>query len=288
MDVARDVIELFTTKDTARATELAAKLHKLNSERQAEELRILAAMEIKVDTSEELQNAFCLVVDGDGWHRGVIGICATRLVEKYGKPTLVIARDGTEGHGSGRSIAGFHLLDALDHESCKPLFTRYGGHSHAVGFALLCEQIPALRSAMDTYARSKLTRADLEPSLEVDGELAFDDLTSPLYQSLQRLEPFGQSNREPIFIIRNARMVGPPRLLKEKHMKLRVAAGQNGRVFDVLAWRKAEELQGLNLLAGEPLDLAFKLEENQHPEFGGLQLVLCGLARTAVAATAQA
>jgi single-stranded-DNA-specific exonuclease len=288
MDVARDVIELFTTKDAARAKELAAKLHKLNAERQAEELRILAAMQIRVDTDSELQNAFCLVVDGDGWHRGVIGICATRLVEKYGKPTLVIARDGAEGHGSGRSIAGFHLLDALDHESCKPLFSRYGGHSHAVGFALPSDRIPALRSAMDAYARTKLTRADLEPALEVDGELGFDDLTSKLYDSLRRLEPFGQANREPIFIIRNARMVGPPRLLKEKHMKLRVAAGQNGRVFDVLAWRMAENLQGLNLIAGESLDLAFRLDENQHPEFGGLQLILCDLGRAAVAATAQA
>jgi single-stranded-DNA-specific exonuclease len=288
MDVARDVIELFTTKDGERAKELAAKLHKLNAERQAEELRILAAMQIRVDTDSELQNAFCMVVDGEGWHRGVIGICATRLVEKYGKPTLVIARDGEEGHGSGRSIAGFHLLDALDHESCKPLFSRYGGHSHAVGFALPCDRIPALRSAMDTYARTKLAPADLEPALEVDGELAFDDLTSKLYDSLRRLEPFGQANREPIFIIRGARMVGPPRLLKEKHMKLRVAAGQNGRVFDVLGWRMAENLQGLNLLAGDSLDLAFRLDENQHPEFGGLQLILCDLTRAAVAATAQA
>jgi single-stranded-DNA-specific exonuclease len=288
MDVARDVIELFTTKDGERAKELAAKLHKLNAERQAEELRILAAMQIRVDTDSELQNAFCMVVDGEGWHRGVIGICATRLVEKYGKPTLVIARDGEEGHGSGRSIAGFHLLDALDHESCKPLFSRYGGHSHAVGFALPCDRIPALRSAMDRYARTKLAPADLEPALEVDGELGFDDLTSKLNDSLRRLEPFGQANREPIFIIRGARMVGPPRLLKEKHMKLRVAAGQNGRVFDVLAWRMAENLQSLNLLAGDSLDLAFRLDENQHPEFGGLQLILCDLTRAAVAATAQA
>src|SRR3954452_14740715 len=165
MDVARDVIELFTTKDVARAVELAAKLHKLNAERQAEELRILAAMQLRVDTDEELQKAFCLVVDGEGWHRGVIGICATRLVERYGKPTLVVAIDGTEGHGSGRSIPGFHLLDALDHDSCKPLFSRYGGHSHAVGFALPAERIPALRAAMDVYARTKLSQDDLQPAI---------------------------------------------------------------------------------------------------------------------------
>src|SRR5262249_36134078 len=118
-----------------------------------------------------------------------------------------------------------------------------------------------------------------------DGELNMADLTPGLYRSLQQMEPFGQGNREPIFIIRNTRMVGPPRLLKEKHLKLRVAAGQNGRVFDVLAWRMAEDLQSLNLLAGESLDLAFRLDENHHPEFGGLQLVLCDLARAPVAVT---
>jgi len=287
MDVAKDVIELFTTKDAARAAELAAKLHKLNADRQAEELRILAAMQMRVDTDEELQKNFCLVVDGEGWHRGVIGICATRLVERYGKPTLVISRDGEEGHGSGRSIAGFHLLDALEQESCRRLFSRFGGHSHAVGFALPCENIAALREAMDGYARTKLSAADLQPTLEIDGELSLDEVSPKLFDCLRQLEPFGQGNREPIFVTKSARLIGPPRVLKEKHMKLRVG-GQNGRAFDVLAWRMADALQALNLLAGESVDLAFRLEENQHPDFGGLQLVLCDAARSAVAATATA
>src|SRR3954466_12716797 len=287
MDVAKDVIELFTTKDVARAGELAAKLHKLNAERQAEELRILAAMQMRVETDEELQRAFCLVVEGEGWHRGVIGICATRLVERYGKPTLVISRDGEEGHGSGRSIAGFHLLDALEQESCRRLFTRFGGHSHAVGFALPCENIADLRAAMDGYARSKLSAGDLQPTLEIDGELSVDEVSPKLFDWLRQLEPFGQGNRPPVFVTKAARLIGPPRVLKEKHMKLRVA-GENGRAFDVLAWRMADTLQPLNLLAGESLDLAFRLEENQHPDFGGLQLVLCDAARAVVAAIATA
>ncbi|MFL6300874.1 MAG: single-stranded-DNA-specific exonuclease RecJ [Terriglobales bacterium] len=287
MDVAKDVIELFTTKDVARAGELAAKLHKLNAERQAEELRILAAMQMRVETDEELQRAFCLVVDGDGWHRGVIGICATRLVERYGKPTLVISRDGADGHGSGRSIAGFHLLDALEQESCRVLFTRFGGHSHAVGFGVPCENIAALRAAMDSYARTKLTAAELQPTLEIDAEIGIEEVTPKLLEALQRLEPYGQGNREPVFVTRSVRLIGPPRVLKEKHMKLRVA-GQNGRAFDVLAWRMADALQPMNLLAGESLDLAFRLEENQHPDFGGLQLVLCDAARAVVAAIATA
>ena len=287
MDVAKDVIELFTTKDVARAGELAAKLHKLNAERQAEELRILAAMQMRVDTDEELQKAFCLVVDGEGWHRGVIGICATRLVERYGKPTLVISRDDEEGHGSGRSIAGFHLLDALEQESCRRLFSRFGGHSHAVGFALPCDNISGLRAAMDGYARTKLTAEELQPTLDVDSEIELDEVTPKLFHHLCQLEPFGQGNREPVFVTKAARLVGPPRVLKEKHMKLKVA-GPNGRAFDVLAWRMADTLQPMNLLAGESVDLAFRLEENHHPDFGGLQLILCDAARSAVAATASA
>src|SRR5262249_40387551 len=131
MDIASDVIELFTTKDSARAKDIAAKLHKLNAERQAEGQRILAAMVERVEGDVALREGFCLVVDGEGWHRGVIGICATRLVERYGKPALVISRDGAQAHGSGRSIPGFHLLNALESDGCRNPFLRHGGHSHA-------------------------------------------------------------------------------------------------------------------------------------------------------------
>ena len=134
MDVARDVIELFSVKDAARARELAAKLDQLNSDRQEEEKRILRAVDERFASDPTLSDAYCIVIDGEGWHRGVIGITATRIVERYNRPTLVISRDGEQAHGSGRSIRAFHLLDAL--ESCAGLFNRFGGHAHAVGFSL--------------------------------------------------------------------------------------------------------------------------------------------------------
>src|ERR1700757_4728006 len=130
MDVARDVVELFSVKNPERARELANRLDKLNAERQEEERRILDSIAQRVEEEPALREAFCVVIDGDGWHRGVIGITATRVVEKYGRPTLVITREGAEAHGSGRSISSFHLLNAL--ESCPELFSRYGGHAHAV------------------------------------------------------------------------------------------------------------------------------------------------------------
>ncbi|HEV8524357.1 MAG TPA: single-stranded-DNA-specific exonuclease RecJ, partial [Terriglobales bacterium] len=145
MDIAQTVVELFCTREEARARDLAQKLHQLNADRQDEERRIMAEIEARIEADPALREAFCMVVDGEGWHRGVIGIAATRVVEQHGRPAIVVTREGEEAHGSGRSIPAFHLLDSL--ESCAHLFTRYGGHAHAVGFALPADRIPDLRAA---------------------------------------------------------------------------------------------------------------------------------------------
>src|SRR5271154_4376442 len=134
MDVARDVVDLFNEKDIDRARQIAGRLDKLNAERQEEERRIMDSISRRLEEDPALREAYCVVVDGEGWHRGVIGITASRVLERHGRPTLVISREGDEAHGSGRSISAFHLLQAL--ESCPELFSRYGGHAHAVGFAL--------------------------------------------------------------------------------------------------------------------------------------------------------
>jgi single-stranded-DNA-specific exonuclease len=222
MDVARDVVELFSVKDPARAREIAGRLDQLNAERQEEERRILQAIEVRFEQEPDLHNAYCVVIDGDGWHRGVIGITATRVVERYGRPTLVLSHDGGEAHGSGRSIRAFHLLDAI--ESCRDLFTRYGGHSHAVGFSLPSARVPELRAHLDEYARLRLTPADFEPILDLDAELTLDQVTPELFRALEQLEPFGQANPEPIFSARAVRLMAPPKILKDKHVKLRLAA----------------------------------------------------------------
>jgi single-stranded-DNA-specific exonuclease len=221
MDVARDVIELFSVKDPARAREIANKLDQLNGDRQEEERRILQSITAHFEEQPALREAFCIVIDGEGWHRGVIGITATRVVERYGRPVLVISRNGEEAHGSGRSIHPFHLLNAL--ESCADLFTRYGGHAHAVGFSLPVANLPELRSRLDDYARAHLTLADFEPALNVDAELALDQVTPELFNLLQRLEPFGVGNPQPVFAARAVRLMASPRIMKDKHVKLKLA-----------------------------------------------------------------
>ncbi len=304
MDVARDVIELFSVKDAARARELANRLDQLNSERQEPERRIMDAIESRIRQEPPLQDAFCMVIDGAGWHRGVIGITATRVVERYGRPALVISRDGDEAHGSGRSIRAFHLLNAL--ESCAEVFSRYGGHAHAVGFSLPTAQIEKLRAQMDSYARQHLALEDFQPTLAVDAELPLDQITPELFQVLRRLEPFGVGNPEPVFIARNVCVKAPPRIMYDRHVKLKLATGDSSDLarlvtprchpdsstfrrrdeagrsnswrryvsFDALGWNLAERLQQAQLLAGDSLDIAFSLDQNEHPEFGGLELSL--------------
>ena len=305
MDIARDVIELFSVKDAGRAREIANKLDQLNGDRQAEERRILDAINSRFEQEPTLLDSFCLVIDGDGWHRGVIGITATRVVERYCRPTLVISRDGDEAHGSGRSIRAFHLLNAL--ESCAGLFTRFGGHAHAVGFSMPAANLPELCTHLDTYARARLALTDFEPIIDLDAELQFDQITPDLFQALRRLEPFGMGNPEPVFAARNLRLMAVPRVMKEKHVKLKLASqpiveelsevavlaahpdssvlprvhaqSSNARprlpvTYDALGWRMAERIQKAELLPGDSLDIAFTIDHNDHPEFGGLELSL--------------
>jgi single-stranded-DNA-specific exonuclease len=290
MDVARDVVELFSVKDATRAHEIAGRLNQLNGERQEEERRILEEVENRFQQDPALREAFCIVVDGDGWHRGVIGITATRVAERYGRPTLVVSREGEEAHGSGRSIRAFHLLNAL--ESCATLFDRYGGHAHAVGFALPAARIGELRTHLETYARSRLSPADLEPALDLDAEITLDQVTPELLEALRRLEPFGMGNPMPVFAARSARLLQPPRIMNEKHIKLKLGAPDSQKpltansswrrsvTHEALGWRLAERTQKEQLLPGDKLDIAFTIGYNDHPDFGGLELTLCDFVRS--------
>jgi single-stranded-DNA-specific exonuclease len=284
MDVARDVIELFSVKDPVRAVEIANRLDQLNSERQEEERRILESINKRFEEDPGLSDAFCVVVDGEGWHRGVIGITATRVVERYGRPALVISKNGDEAHGSGRSIKPFHLLNAL--ESCPELFTRFGGHSHAVGFSLPSANVEELRARLDAHARSCLSLDDFDPILEADAELSLAQITPELFAALEQMEPFGAGNHAPVFVARGVRLMAPPKVIKEKHVRLKIApplqqegnknsqAWRNSVAYNALGWRMAEKFQQEALIPGDTFDIAFTLDHNDHPEFGGLELTL--------------
>jgi single-stranded-DNA-specific exonuclease len=283
MDVASDVVELFTTRDPARAAELAAKLERLNRERRETEAKALAAIEARLGSDAELAADRLLVVDGDGWHRGVIGILASRVVERTAKPAIVVSVEGGVAHGSGRSIDGFHLLNAI--ESCADLFTRFGGHAFAVGFALPAEKLPELKRRLRLYAEEHLGGREPEHLLRIHAELPLDRITSVLVGWLRKLEPFGHGNPEPVFVARRARLLTPPRRMKERHLRLELAQdsvqptplpGSSGALRAV-GWNLAARATELGLKQGSLIDLAYRIRENEHPEYGGVEAEIAGI-----------
>jgi single-stranded-DNA-specific exonuclease len=218
----------------------------------------------------------CLVIDGEGWHRGVLGILASRVVERTGRPALVLSHEDGEAHGSGRSIPGFHLLEAL--ESCHDVFVKFGGHAHAVGFSLTSARLPELRERLQQHAAIRLTPQILERKLDCSSELPLSQIDLPFYQSLRLLEPYGMGNEEPVFIARNLVVDEPPQTMKEEHIRLRVRDDQT--VMKALGWRWAERMRSLELGAGSRIDLAYRLRMNEHPDFGGLELEIVDLRRS--------
>jgi single-stranded-DNA-specific exonuclease len=279
MDIASDVVELFTTRQPQRAQELAEKLERLNTERRATEAGILAEIEEHLK-EETFQQARCIVMDGAGWHRGIIGILASRIVDQTGKPALVITHEEVESdgaaHGSGRSIPGFHLLNAI--ESCHDLFTRFGGHAHAVGFSLPSHLVPELRQRLEAYALASLAKEALGSPLTIHAVLPLDRITPTLFTWLRRMDPCGMGNEEPVFVAQNVRIASAPRFIKDKHVRLQLAQGPRSITFPAIGWHWAERIQAMKLQQDSIIHLAYKLRENEHPEFGGLELEIADIA----------
>ena len=293
MDLASDVVRLLLATEMSEARPLAEKLHRLNDERRATEAgvltSILEAIALLEAEDEPLLTHGCLVLSGEGWHRGVVGIAASRVVERTGLPALVVAVENEEAHGSGRSIAGFHLLDALTaaHEaSGGSLFHRFGGHAHAVGFALPARRLAELRERLRAYAHGKITEAMTSPRLEIDVELPWSAITVESVRRVQSLEPFGQGNPEPVFFSTGVRLCEQPRVLKGEHLKLRLQQGAEARTVTCLCWSRGaawpQRFEQLGIERGVLVDIAYRLRENRHADFGGPELELCDVRRHAL------
>ena len=280
MDVASDVVELFLTRDVERANSLAEKLDQLNQDRRATETQALDAIELQLLTLRSITGEYpaeTIILDHPEWHRGVLGILASRVVERTNRPALILTSEEDHSHGSGRSIAGFHLLDAIT--SAGHLFTRFGGHAHAVGFSLPTASLPLLRDALRLHTTHHLHAELLIPELVIDAEVGTLDLTRDLLVWLERLAPFGHGNPEPTLLARGLMLSAPPRIIKEKHICLPIAGG-----LSAMGWSRSghvswsERIQPMQLLAGSKVDCVFRLRENKHPQYGGLELDLIDLA----------
>ncbi len=270
MDAARAVVELFETSDPHEARRLAEHLDARNRERQAMQRSITARAVAEYERSGEC--GAVAVIEGDGWHRGVIGLAASRIAEKLGRPCVVISLEGDLGHGSARSAEGYHLLDGLT--SCAELFETFGGHAQAAGLTIRRENIPELRRRLDEHARRFLTDpVECAPVVKVDAELDVNALTLPLAEELERLEPFGAGWPRPLFLSRGVRVVKEARVLKERHLKFEVAAGGNGRAVEALWWGGAESAAATPR-AGDRIELAYAVETNIWRGEKRLQLIV--------------
>ena len=253
---------LLLASDEALAEEvrqLAMQLDGENVRRQEEEAEILAAAKKVVTTDPDVGARSVLVVAGDSWHRGVIGIVASKLVDTFHRPAIVLSVEDGIAHGSCRSIPNFDMLAAL--ERCAHLFIRFGGHKQAAGLALDADRIREMRRAVNDVADETLGPEDLMPQLRIDADLTFRGITGGVAAGVASLAPFGAGNPRPVFAARRVEIIDGPRKLKERHLKM--ALKQDGRIFRAIAWRSAERHDYLAEHKAA-IDVAFSLEQNQY------------------------
>lgn len=254
MDDARNVIEMFLTTDAEVASRLASKLNDLNQERQRTEADILEACLAEAVTDEQAG----LVYSTKGWHLGVVGIVAGRLVERHCRPVFVLCEDETLGevHGSGRSPAAFHLLEAM--ETMPELFIRFGGHRQAAGLKMRAENVDEFRRRFAAFAGTRLNAEDFCPVHDIDACIPLEDLNDETAAELLSLAPFGAGNPVPLLAVRGAQVARSPEVKNEKHLFLHLRDGSASRMAK--GWNmsaRAAEIQ-----VGQSIDAAVLLEED--------------------------
>jgi single-stranded-DNA-specific exonuclease len=258
MASASDIIELFSTDDPARARAIAAQLNELNQHRRLTEEDIQQAIVAQCLAQPVTDGDAALVFAGEGWHRGVVGIVASRVVERFHRPAFVFGLDQGVAYGSGRSIRAFHLLEAL--EAMPALFTKFGGHRQAAGVTLPASQVDEFRMQFSAYAAARLTTADFQAEIEIDAEISFKDITDQSVAQLLDLAPFGFGNAAPTLVARDVEIVGAPEIKNDKHMFLRLKS--EGRMLRAKAWNFAE--RAAELAPGARVDIALQFEEDAY------------------------
>jgi single-stranded-DNA-specific exonuclease len=272
---ATDGLRLLLTDDPAEAARLAQRLEGLNVERQALDQRILDEALAQVEATAGPDDA-AFVLAGEGWHPGVVGIVASRVVERYGRPAFLIALDGDIGKGSGRSISRFDLHGAL--LACGDLLERYGGHHMAAGLTIRRDRLDEFRERFAGVARELLAPEDLGPEQRVDLEVGLHEVTPELERLMRHLEPCGTGNASPVFGVRGVRLAGRSRV-GQGHLKGMLDDGRSR--LPAIGFQWADRVPWLN---DAPIDAAFRIEPNEWNGQVTLQARLCALSPHAGAA----
>lgn len=256
-------LDLFLTDLPERADELAQFLDDANHERQDIERGIVKEAIAEIDGYFDEEKNFGLVIAREGWHAGVIGIVASRLVQRYRRPVAVIGMDGESGRGSCRSIDGFSVLDGLN--ASADLLNQFGGHDMAAGLEVSASNLEAFKERFNAFAAERLKDADLHAVLQIDHQVKLAEMDAAFMDGLKRTGPFGQDNSEPVWAVLNVEVAGA-KILKEKHLKLTLVDGSSR--IDAIGFNMAEKLPS------GPVDAAFTLQENTWNGRTSLQLNL--------------
>jgi single-stranded-DNA-specific exonuclease len=264
---AKTAVRLLTTRDESVATEIAHHLERENQKRKKldEETLREALQQVKRNFDPDRDRA--IVLANEGWHQGVIGIVASRLVERFHVPTVMIAIDGGVGKGSARSIAAFDLYDAF--RECSDLVLRYGGHKYAAGMSIAQNRIPEFIERFKRVASERLTSDDMIPNLTIDSRLDPDALTESFMDVLESFAPFGPQNTRPIFVTDNIQLAGNPFVVGNNHLKFRIR--RNSQLFDCIGFNMGDRAASLGSHSG-PIDMVYVPERTEWDNNKRLQL----------------
>ncbi len=269
MDDAKKAVQLFIEEDYEKALEFAEMLHSDNTDRKEADSSITAEALELIAEDPSLQNKKTTVVYRKNWHKGVVGIVASRLIETYYRPTVVLTQSGEVVAGSARSVAGFNLYEAV--HACREHLLGYGGHFAAAGLSLLPENVDAFANKFEEVVSATIPDHLLIPEIIIDTEISFADLTKSFYQIICQMEPFGPENMRPVFVARNVTDTGYSKIVKEKH--IRFVVKQDKFSFTGIGFNLAEKFD----LLKKPIDLVFTLDENDWNGNISLQLKVIDL-----------
>lgn len=261
-------VELFLTDDEKTANEIARELNEENRSRQATEAKILDEAMNLIKSDFDFNKQKVMVLCGENWHHGVIGIVASRITDKFYRPSILIALEGEEGKGSGRSVDGFNLFEALT--ECGHHLVKFGGHELAAGLTIKREEIPEFSKNIDEYAKSRLCDDDLIPRIYIDSEIKVNHLNFSTIKQLETLEPFGMGNAGPVFALRNVTISDIRSVGEGKHLKMRIE--KDGTYVDAIGFNMGEYEN--KFIAGDHVDIACTLSINSYRGQDSIQLIL--------------
>lgn len=266
---ANSAVELLVTQEKKRAEEIAYALEEENRSRQATETEILNDANRRIAEDEDFNKKHVIVLAQENWHHGVIGVVASRLVDRYYKPTILISLKDGLGKGSGRSIKGFNLFDALS--NCSDLLLKYGGHELAAGLGLNGNDVEKFEKEINEYAKTHIEEQDLIPYINIDAVLELGDLSVANAQMLSVLEPFGMGNAQPIFAVKNVTLL-QQRAIGNDGKHIRITISKNGKTVEAIGFNMAQALCGF--IVGSKLDIAFNMSVNTFRGEKQLQIIL--------------